>query len=777
MRPVILCIDDEEKFLTPLVQQLHRSLGDSYDIEFANSIDEVLGLLQILKTEDIELPLVILDQQLPEPESGALLIEIRQHFSYALSISLTEQKSVESQVTDPEHLHRCLSKPWNETELLLTVKEALRSYQQQQELIIYRQETLRANDRSTNSRALLQATLDATVDGILALDCYGQITHFNQALLDLFAPQSWSAQTAQDDAPTRLRPDELRDFSEDNGLQAYQERMIPQLRQWLQDAPQVWEHLMAQSFTPQSPQGPTETAVAIAIAEVNQARINQARINQAKINQARANPAKSDPAISIDLVNGRKLEYQSQLQRVGNSIVGQVWSFHDVTERQRNETLIRYQAHHDFLTGIANRFKFNDVLDDMLLRAAASETQLAVLFIDLDRFKVVNDSLGHSIGDQLLKSLVQRLQRICRPDELIARWGGDEFTMVVGNLAHASEAAQAARRILSALQRPFEVQGHQLRMNVSIGISQYPEDGTTAEQLLKRADMALYQVKEEGRNGYQHYHPQLDSQGQTLFAIESALHKALEHNELSLHYQPQLDSDTGQITHMEALLRWQHPSLGNISPQQFIAVAEQNGLIFSLGEWVLTEACHQAKRWQSMGLPNLTMCVNLSPLQLSHANLPELIQQVLTTTSLAAEWLELEITESAALRNEHVIKDVLDSLQQLGLGLALDDFGTGYSSLSYAKELPFDTLKLDQSFVRDLMTNHSDGVIVQAVLAMGKGLQRRVVAEGVETEELRALLQSWGCRYLQGYWFSQPLPAEAATKFLIARQAGLVQAV
>ncbi len=753
MRPVILCIDDEEPSLAPLVQKLHRSLGDRYDIQLSSS-GQTPELLNVLQAENLELPLVIMGQLSSDLTPESLLTAIHHAFSHTVPVVLTKHQPAEPIVTNEAPPSRYnLPHPWDEAELLLTLTAALSDYEQQTAVspaTFIHSKTNR--DRSNKDHALLQATLDATVDGILALDCDGQITHFNQALLNLFAPAYWAStqlrRSHDDHASLSLRSDPH------ESLHSNREQIIPLLTQWLQSSPQLWEQLMTQRFS-QGRSAPSEAAVSQAIAEAK---------------------GLCEPHItSIRLANGRSLEYQSQLQWVGNQIVGQVWSFHDVTERQRNEALIRYQAHHDFLTGIANRFKFNDVLDEMLAQAAEEQTELAVLFIDLDRFKIINDSLGHSIGDELLKHFVQRLQRIRRPGELMARWGGDEFTMVVGNLAETDGATQAARRILSILQRPFEVQGHQLRINVSIGIAQYPQDGTSAELLLKRADLALYEVKAEGRNGYQHYHPQLDKKGQALFAIESALHKALERNELSLHYQPQLDSNTGQITHMEALLRWQHPTLGNIPPQQFITIAEQNGLIFSLGEWVLTEACRQTKAWQRMGFETLKMCVNLSPLQLSQTNLPQMIQQVLHKTGLDPQWLELEITESAALRNEHVIKDVLDSLQQLGLELALDDFGTGYSSLSYAKQLPFDTLKLDQSFVRDLMTNHSDGVIVQAVLAMGKGLQRRVVAEGVETEALRDLLQSWGCRYLQGYWFSRPLPTQQATDLLLQQQQSFMQ--
>ncbi len=754
MRPVILCLDDEEQALHLLVQQLHRELGDHYEIPFASSSVEALELLKILQTEGVELQLIIAAQTLVAPRGNTVLDEVHSTFPQALSILLTapgqaaiaprgNAKSASS--LPPVELYRYLTKPWDETDLLMTVQAALRCYQQQQDLLQHEHAMLQAHDQSSSSHSLLEATLDATADGILALDRAGQITHFNQALLQLFSPQSDSGEAMPPAGHSA------------GSLLNNREQTLPHLKQWLQNAPELWEQLMAQT---------------IAGAWHDETTVQNQSWQDSSLT---ISPPHHPRLRSITLSNGRSLEYQSQLQMVGDAIVGQVWSFHDVTERQRSEALIRYQAHHDFLTGIANRFKFNDVLDNMLVQAETESSQLAVLFIDLDRFKVINDSLGHSIGDELLKSFVQRLQRVCRHGELLARWGGDEFTMVISNLS-PDGATQAARRILSTLHRPFEVQGHQLRINVSIGIAQYPQDGKSAEQLLKRADMALYQVKEDGRNGYQHYLPHLDQKGQALFAIESALHKALERNELSLHYQPQLDTETGEVTHVEALLRWQHPQLGTIAPEQFIAVAEQNGVIFPLGEWVLTEACRQAKAWQRMGLNNLVMCVNLSPLQLSQADLPTVIQQVLAATELEPRWLELEITESAALRNEHVIRDVLNSLQALGLGLALDDFGTGYSSLSYAKQLPFDTLKLDQSFVRDLMTNHSDGVIVQAVLAMGKGLQRRVVAEGVETEALRDLLKSWGCRYLQGYWFSCPLSAEAATEFLLIQQQPLVQA-
>ena len=467
----------------------------------------------------------------------------------------------------------------------------------------------------------------------------------------------------------------------------------------------------------------------------------------------------------LKLTDNRIVECLSQPQYLNQDVVGRVWSFRDVTQRQKAEATIRYQANHDVLTGLANRRQFKHRLAQLLNSDRAQHNHLAVLFIDLDRFKNVNDSLGHAVGDRLLREVAERLQQCCRDEDVLSRWGGDEFTMAVPNLRSPAAATAIAKRLLEVLLPSFNLLGHPICVTSSIGIAVYPKDGQTADMLLKNADTALYQAKEDGRNCYQQFTHSLNEQGLETLTLEYALNQALERSEFSLHYQPQLNSVTGEISHMEALIRWHHPQLGTVPPNQFIPVAELNGSIVAMGRWVLQTACAQAKQWHAMGMP-VAIAVNLSPRQLADRSLLQTVEGVLDRTHLEGKFLELEITESGTFHNVKHVKQVLTQLSSMGIGIALDDFGTGYSSLSHLKQFPLDTLKIDRSFVRDLQHQVNDVAIAKAILELGRGLDLRVVAEGVETQELKVLLESLGCQHMQGFFFSRPLTTEGATQFL-----------
>ena len=438
----------------------------------------------------------------------------------------------------------------------------------------------------------------------------------------------------------------------------------------------------------------------------------------------------------------------------------------DITERKRSEEMLQHYAYHDLLTDLPNRMLFNKRLSNFLADAQRKQHLMAVMFLDLDRFKNINDTLGHAVGDQLLQAVAERLKCCLRSGDTVARWGGDEFTVLLPEVRSLEYAARAGQRILDALKQPFEVKGHQLHISGSIGVAVYPQDGKDADTLVKHADAALYRSKEQGRSQYQFYSPTMTSRVSNVLKLENYLHQALERQEFLLYYQPQININTGKIFGMEALLRWQNPELGFISPGAFIPLAEETNLIVPIGDWVLRKACAQTKAWQAAGLPPIRMGINLSPQQFQQSNLPVLVEKTLRQTGLDPQWLELEITETTIMQDVDFARQILDQLKEMGVHISMDDFGTGYSSLSYLKQFPFHTLKIDQSFVRELQDTPQDLAIISAIVALGGGFNLSIIAEGVETKEQAKLLRCMQCEQMQGYWFSRPLKLEDATDFL-----------
>lgn len=435
-------------------------------------------------------------------------------------------------------------------------------------------------------------------------------------------------------------------------------------------------------------------------------------------------------------------------------------------KRQSTEAQMRHQAFHDALTGLPNRLLFNDRLLQAIDYARQTRALLAVLFLDLDRFKTINDTLGHAVGDRLLQQVSHRLTGCLRDDDTLARWGGDEFTLLLPYLRSTEDAVKVAQRIRDALKPPFHLDGRELHITGSIGIAFYPRNGHDLQTLLKNADAALYQVKAQGRNHYRVYDAASNSDASNLLILDSNLYQALERNEFMVYYQPQISILTGQVTQMEALIRWQHPQFGLISPQTFIALAEENGTIVPIGEWVLRMACQQNRLWQAAGLPTLRVAVNLSARQLQDPHFVKQVATILQETGLAPNFLELEITETAVMQDVNRITSVLHDLRSMGVRIALDDFGTGYSSLSYLRKFPLQALKIDRSFVQDLNWNPEDVAIVSAIVTLAQGLNLSVVAEGVETRKLMERLRSLNCTEMQGYWISPALDVRAATQFL-----------
>src|SRR5713226_6569259 len=427
-------------------------------------------------------------------------------------------------------------------------------------------------------------------------------------------------------------------------------------------------------------------------------------------------------------------------------------------QRKQAEERIQYLAYYDGLTGLPNRTLFSQGLNHALTQARRYKKTLAVLFIDLDRFKNINDTLGHEAGDSLLQEMAKRLSDCLRESDTVARLGGDEFVVLIEEITDPKYAANVARKIVAAALNPFVLKGGEYHITASIGISTYPDDGEDEQTLMKHADIAMYLAKDHGKNNYQFYLAQINVHSFERLALESSLRHALERNEFLLHYQPKIDMKTGDFTGMEALIRWQHPDLGMVSPALFIPLAEETGLIVPIGRWVLKTACAQNKAWQEQGLPRLRISVNLSARQFTEENLVQDVARVLEETGLEPELLELEITESMVMYNPDQAVKLLSELKAMGLYVAIDDFGIGYSSLSQLKRFPIDTIKVDRSFIKDLMENRDDAAITEAIIAMGKSLNLNVIAEGVETNDQVNFLRDHQCDEMQGYYFSKPTP-------------------
>jgi len=437
----------------------------------------------------------------------------------------------------------------------------------------------------------------------------------------------------------------------------------------------------------------------------------------------------------------------------------------DITERKAAEGQVQFLAYYDALTGLPNRSLLADRLAKAMASARRRGEKVAILFLDLDRFKNINDSLGHSVGDLLLKEAAERLKKWAREQDTVARLGGDEFVVVLTGVKDVAGAASAANRLIKAMSAEFMIQGHALGATCSLGISVFPDHGDNGEALIRNADAAMYSAKENGRNNFQFFTQEMNSRAMERLTLESSLRMALENKELFLVYQPQWDLRTGKITGAEALVRWRHPVRGLVPPDKFIPIAENSGLIIPIGEWVLKTACLQARQWQDEGLPRLPVAVNVSAVQFRQESFPAVIRRVLQETGLPPELLELELTEGLLLSTADVTLSLLQELKDMGVKLSIDDFGTGYSSLSYLKHLPVYKLKIDRSFVRDITTDPDDAAITGTIILMGKSLNLKIIAEGVESEEQMAFLGALDCDEVQGYYFSPPLaPADFAER-------------
>ena len=428
---------------------------------------------------------------------------------------------------------------------------------------------------------------------------------------------------------------------------------------------------------------------------------------------------------------------------------------------------MEYHAHHDSLTGLPNRVLLNDRINTELAHARRQQSMMALLFLDLDRFKIINDSLGHAVGDQLLQVIARRLKGCIRDEDTVARLGGDEFMVMLPHISGSSDAGRIARKIIDSLVDPVSCNGHELHITTSVGISIYPFDGTDAETLTKNADISMYRAKELGRNKAIYYSAEMNAGSSKQLALETNLRKALVRNELSLAYQPKIDINTNTIVGVEALLRWKHPTMGFISPIDFIPVAEESGLIVPIGEWALNTAFRQLREWHDAGHHELTIAVNLSSAQLAHPGLDEVVSQALKNAGVEAKFTELEVTENVAMQNIDSSISTLKNLKNMGVSIAMDDFGTGYSSLSYLRKLPIDIVKIDQTFVHDIPDSKEDVLIAQAIIAMAQSMGLSLVVEGIENVKQLNFFRQQGCHIVQGFLFSKPVEPDKINKMLL----------
>ncbi|MCW9006012.1 MAG: EAL domain-containing protein, partial [Gammaproteobacteria bacterium] len=444
----------------------------------------------------------------------------------------------------------------------------------------------------------------------------------------------------------------------------------------------------------------------------------------------------------------------------------------DISEKKLTEDQMAYMAYHDSLTGLPNNHLFKDRVTHCIASAKRNSTKLAVMFLDLDRFKLINDTLGHSVGDKLLQATAERLQNCIRSSDSvtinsnapinpsIARLGGDEFIILLESIVDLKIVNRIAERLVNEISQPIQIEQQEVFTSTSIGIALYPDDGKDVDSLLKNADAAMYYAKDQGRNNFQYYTQSMNEAAAQQLILGNSLRKALTNDEFQIYYQPQVSVITGQVIGLEALVRWKHPEKGFISPALFIPLAEETGQIQAIGEWILYQACLQGAKWIEEGYRPLIISVNLSAKQLRQSNLQQIIKNTLKETGMPAKFLGVELTESAIILEPDMALDRLKKIKSLGIKLSLDDFGTGYSSLSYLKRFPIDTLKIDRAFIKDIKTDHEDATLVKAIITMAHGLGMDIIAEGVELQEQLEFLGANACDAIQGFLFSKPLPAK-----------------
>jgi diguanylate cyclase (GGDEF)-like protein len=697
-----LLVVDDEPNMRLSLQQLLSMQG--YEVDICNSGKTALVMLQS-RAYDI----VLLDLFMPEMNGYALLDSIVERKMDCTVIVVSGDTAISAAI----HALRSgaydfLRKPYEPEELLKTVENALHQRYLERQLTYMHQKL----DKSEKWHRYL---VDNSPDVIYTLDSEGRFTYINQRVKSLLG------------------------YAKEELLNRHYTSLIH----------------------------PED--LAIAKHAFNDKRTGQRSTRNDEIRllckpDADSLPRTEPPFITVEL-NAMGI-YDTPEPNEQSKFFGTYGVAKDISERKQAEEMIYHQAYHDMLTGLPNRLLFKDHLILGMAQAKRNRRKLAVMFLDLDRFKIINDTLGHVVGDQLLQSVAMRLAKCVREGDTLARQGGDEFTLLLPQIDDPKDAANAAAKLLDALNRPFRVGGQDHYFSASIGIAIYPDDGDSVDALVKNADIAMYHVKELGRNNFAFFSNAKTAVFSHRLSLENDLRRAIANHEFELHYQPQINTDNGKIVGMEALIRWNHPERGMVMPNDFIPLAEETGLINMIGEWVLNTACHQAQEWKIAGLRFERIAVNISAYQIEQADFVEKIKHALNMSGLESASLDLEITESAMMKDVDESREKLRQIAELGVQISIDDFGTGYSSLSYLKDLPIHTLKIDQSFIRDLSEDIFENSIVTAMIQIARGLKLRLLAEGVETSNQLAFLRKNQCEECQGYYFSKPVPVSEATALL-----------
>ncbi|MBW4623444.1 MAG: EAL domain-containing protein [Cyanosarcina radialis HA8281-LM2] len=715
---VIVCVDDERLVLISLRDQLSRLLENSYDIELAESGEEALVLFDELQQSQIEVPLVICDQTMPDMLGDELLSELHHLYPKTLKILLTGMANLDNVVKaiNRAQLYRYIAKPWDETDLGLTVKEAIRSYFQSQQLIEQNEALQQAN------RSLQQEIRDRQQAQKLLKSSEERLESILNSLDDVV----WSASA---------------DRWELLYLNPAAEKLYGRHPSELLERPNLWWEVVH----------PEDRQL-----------VEQFRHNLPLEERLDLEYRILQPTGDVRWLKNRSrviLAADGSPDRIDGII-------YDITERKQAEEQLVHDALHDALTGLPNRTLLTERIETLLKRSQRHEGYLfAILFIDLDRFQVINDSLGHELGDRLLIEIAQKLETTIRTTDTIARLGGDEFVILLDSIGDVNDAIRVAERISQELKAPLQLGESEVSIAASIGIVLSSSDYEQAIELLRDADIAMYRAKEKGKACYEVFDRIMYAHALKQLQLENDLRQALERQEFQVYYQPIVSASTRAIKGFEALIRWIHPVRGFVSPVDFIPLAEETGLIVPIGEWVLRTVCQQIVLWQTQGFA-VKVSVNLSGKQLQESDLVAKIDRILLETGVQGSSLELEITESMLMERVEELIEILHLLRERGIMLSIDDFGTGYSSLSYLHRFPVDYLKVDRLFVKDMAENHESGKITESIVNLARNLNKKAIAEGVETEAQLDRLRQLGCAYIQGYLFSPPVPASKATELL-----------
>ncbi len=717
----IICIDDDRLILNSLRDQLHRIIDDTYEIEVAESGGEALELFTELEVDQIAVPLVICDQNLPDMGGDSLLSYLQIQYPKTRKILLTGEANLDAVINavNSANLYRYIAKPWDETDLGLTVKAALKSHLQDEQLI-EQNRTLRAMNAQLlgviDERQLVQQKLQESETRL-------------ESILNSLDDVVWSAAVEEfqllylNPAAETVHGYPVSSFLSSSDL-------------WLEVVHPADRHQMIHFFDQLLAVGSLNVEYRILRPD---GEIRWLKNRGHVITDDQGHPSRLDGII------------------------------YDITEQKRAQAQLLHDAFHDELTGLPNRNLMMERISQALKRQHRTpDYQFALLFIDLDRFKIINDSLGHIVGDQLLVAIAHLLENCVRTSDTVARLGGDEFTILLDDIQGIEDAIHVAERILETLKMPFQVGEHSVFTGSSIGIAHNSVQYDEATLLLRDADIAMYRAKSLGKGCFVVFSPEMHAQTLSLLKLERDLRSAVDRQEFVLHYQPIIDLQTGDLTDVEVLVRWQHPERGLVMPSEFIPLAEETGLIVEIGQWVLQEACQTLRVYQQQfaSANELKFSVNLSSEQLQDPNFIQVVDRVLSQSGLDGRYLKLELTESMLMSHEEKYIETLQQLRDRNITISLDDFGTGYSSLSYLYRFPLDTLKIDQSFVSRMISQPKDAEIVNTIISLARTLNMDVIAEGIETEDEVIHLKKLGCERGQGYWFSPPMQQQKLEEHL-----------